>query len=76
MAVGSISSDIWIEKGDLCYCLQCPTYFEWEKYHPVYELMDYFLFRLKSYNDDDCGPDDAIPSFRRNFCLAYCNFMM
>ena len=43
MAVGSISSDILIEKGDLCYCLQCPTYFEWEKYHREYELMDYFL---------------------------------
>ena len=39
-------------------------------------LMDYSMFRLKSYSDDDCGPDDAIPSFRRNFCLAYCNFMM
>ena len=34
------------------------------------------MFRLKSYSDDDCGPGDAIPSFRRNFCLAYCNFMM
>ena len=34
------------------------------------------MFRLKSYSDDDCGLDDAIPSFLRNFCLAYCNFMM
>ena len=34
------------------------------------------MFRLKSYSDDDCGADDAIPSFRLNFCMAYCNFMM
>ena len=74
MAVGSISSDILIEKGDLWYCLQCPTYFEWEKYHHDYELFS--MFRLESYSDDDCGPGDAIPSFRLNFCLAYCNFMM
>ena len=40
MAVGSISSDILIEKGD---CFKCPPYFEWEKHHHDYELMDYFL---------------------------------
>ena len=43
MAVGSISSDILIGKRELWYCLQCLTYFEREKYHHDYELMDYFL---------------------------------
>ena len=36
------------------------------KDHHDYELMDYLfsMFRLKSYSDDDCGLDDAIPRFR------------
>ena len=27
-------------------------------------LTVFSMFRLKSYSDDDCGPDDAIPTFR------------